>query len=66
MKKCKFCEHIGRTEKGESVCTKKMVCLEDLEEFPCSDLEITIDTKHALFFFLIAVLLVFTIMVSQI
>lgn len=66
MKKCKFCDHLGHTEKGEKVCTKHLVCLEDLEEHYCSDLEISIDTRHVVFVLLMVFLLVFVVIVSQI
>ena len=38
MKRCKFCEHQGFTEKAEEVCTKHLMYLGDIEhDFECKE-----------------------------
>lgn len=47
MKRCDFCDHCGRTDKNEEVCTKRLIYVGDLEHYyPCDDFEISVDAKH--------------------
>lgn len=46
MKKCKFCDHQGFTEKGEEVCTKYLLYIgEDKVEQSCKGFEFTLNDK---------------------
>lgn len=50
MKKCKFCNHSGYTEKGEQVCTKYLLYIgEDKEELPCCGFEMTASWEMIVF-----------------
>lgn len=45
MKLCDFCDHCCRTERGEDVCTKRLIYVGDLENYyPCNDFVTTL--KH--------------------
>ena len=48
MKKCSFCDHSCRTERGELVCAKRLLYVEDLEEYPCSDFSVRFELKETL------------------
>lgn len=44
MKLCDFCDHCGRTEKGEQVCTKRLIYVGDLESYyPCTDFATSVE-----------------------
>ena len=64
MKKCRFCVHRGHTERGEEVCAKFLLCIEDdKEELPCKGYEMTVDAKHiavAIVAALIGLMLIFS------
>ena len=48
MKKCNFCDFCGRTERDEQVCTKRLIYVGDLKDYPCSDFSIKLRTTFPL------------------
>lgn len=55
MKKCKYCDHRGYTERGEEVCTKYLLYIgEDKVELPCKGFEMTMDSKKIILSAIIA------------
>ena len=66
MKKCIFCDHSCRTERGELVCAKRLLYVEDLEEYPCSDFTIKFSVKEPLMVLgvCVAVLTILVLMIS--
>lgn len=67
MKRCDFCGFSGRTEKGEQVCTKRLLYVGDLEkDYPCNDFSVRIDSKAILFALIagIAALTILTLIIS--
>lgn len=66
MKKCNFCDYCSRTDRDEQVCTKRLLYVEDLEEYPCSDFTIKFSIKEPLMVLgvCIAVLTILVLMIS--
>ena len=63
MKKCKFCNHSGYTEKREQVCTKYLLYVgEDKFEKPCEGFEFNLNNHH-LILAGVAIILVVTIVI---
>ena len=42
MKRCRFCDHYGRTDTGEEICKKYVAYLGDENDIPCGGIEVTI------------------------
>lgn len=62
MKKCKFCDHYGCTNRGEEVCTKLLLFVGDnKEELPCNDFSFRFDTKHVFVAILVMILVLLVI-----
>ena len=41
MKRCDFCVHKNCTQRGENVCEKRLIYLDEIKhDFPCEDLEL--------------------------
>lgn len=60
MKRCDFCDHKCRTENNEEICVKRLICLDDLKDFPCGDFSVSITTK-GLRVLLLAVIIAITL-----
>lgn len=49
MKKCRMCDHCGYTNKGEKVCTKRLIYIEDIQgDFQCGDFLVGVQMSFAL------------------
>lgn len=63
MKKCKFCDHFSRTERGEEVCTKFLLYVEEDEiESPCKGFEMTMSPKKAAIVSVLVIVFLFLIL----
>lgn len=48
MRKCRYCDHRGCTERGEEICTKYLLYIrEDQIDQSCKGFEYTLDLKKA-------------------
>ena len=45
MKRCKFCDHLCRTDKGERVCSKYLVHLDDDDITECNGFDMDISAS---------------------
>lgn len=64
MKKCKCCDHLSHTDRGEAVCSKYLFYVGDEGDLPCVDFEISLNYKP-LFVMAIIVVVVLSLIITM-
>ena len=61
MERCSFCDHCGCTSKGEKVCTKHVIYVNEVDNFKCNDFCYTLGKPFLIITAAIALAALFTL-----